>query len=99
MLREGRRVRAPVLDVFVATNELDRPRLAVIVPLYGNPVVLRNRIRRRLREAARTGWLPEAFRDGLGLDVVVRAKPGAFGTSYERLRASLLEALEAACGD
>lgn len=67
-----------------------------MVPLHGRPAVERNRLRRRLREVARREWLPRALEEGGALDVVVRARPDAYGASFDELRSSLLSALEAA---
>ena len=72
-------------------------RIAIVVPRHGHTAVARNRLRRRLSELMRTRWVPTARRHGRKVDIVVRAKPGAYGASYERLRESLSERMEAAC--
>lgn len=91
-------MRATPFDVFfVGRSDLGRPRIAVIVPRYGHTAVARNRVRRRLSEALRTGWLAHAHAAGCGVDLVVRAKPAAYGASYGSLRAALDRAVESAC--
>lgn len=90
-------MRAPAFDLFVHPTDRERPRIAVIVPRYGHTAVARNRVRRRLSEALRTGWLPAAHRAGCGVDLVVRAKPGAYRASYGALRSALDRAVESAC--
>jgi ribonuclease P protein component len=97
VLRAGTRVRTKPFDVFALGSGGDHPRIAVIVPLYGHTAVARNRVRRRLREALRTGWLRATHAQGRGVDLVVRAKPAAYEASYGSLRAALDRALESAC--
>lgn len=74
-----------------------RSRFAVVVPRYGHGAVERNRVKRRLRELVRREWLPAARSRGSSVDVVLRAKPTAYGVSYERLRESLEGPLSDAC--
>jgi ribonuclease P protein component len=83
--------------VFAIQSGHGRPRVAVIVPLCGHTAVARNRVRRRLREALRTGWLAAAHATGLGVDLVVRAKPAAYEASYGSLCTALERALESVC--
>jgi ribonuclease P protein component len=65
-----------------------------VVPRYGNSAVLRNRVKRRLREALRLEVLPRL--DGLaqGVDVLVRARREAYGVPYARLAGELVEWLD-----
>jgi ribonuclease P protein component len=75
------------LEARAAASLLFRPRIGVIVPKYGRNIVDRNRVKRRLRELARTRLLPSAGT----LDIIVRAKPGAYGTSFSQLAAEVAE--------
>lgn len=56
------------------------------MPKYGHGSVDRNRLKRRLREVARTGLLPALP----AVDVVVRALPHAYQADFETLRDQLL---------
>jgi len=64
----------------------------VIVPRYGHSAVDRNKVKRRLRDLARTELLPALVASPLALDVVIRAAPSAYGASYDTLRAALKKA-------
>lgn len=75
------------LEARAAASLLFRPRIGVIVPKYGRNIVDRNRVKRRLRELARIRLLPSAGR----LDIVVRAKPGAYGTAFTQLAVEIEE--------
>lgn len=91
-MRHGRRVRAGGVDLFRADSPTGRPRAGVVVPLHGRSAAARNRLRRRLREIARRDLLPRAFAAGVAEDLVLRARPDAYGRSYRSLRDPLLEA-------
>lgn len=82
-----------MVDAYVDESPAGRSRVGIVVPAYGHTLAERNRLRRRLREIARREWLPRAPRDGAGPDLVIRARPAAYGVSYRSLRDSLLEAL------
>ena len=69
------------LEARASASLLFHPRVGVIVPKYGRNIVDRNRVKRRLRELARTRLLPLVG----NLDIIVRAKPGAYGTSFRQL--------------
>ena len=68
-----------------------------MTPRYGRTAVARNRVRRRLSEVARRRLLPALESGGLNVDVIVRAKPAAYETSYRMLQTSLTHSLELAC--
>ncbi|MFV1986359.1 MAG: ribonuclease P protein component [Gemmatimonadota bacterium] len=89
VLRSGSRISGSFVDVFAAPSPNHRPRIGVVVPRYGNTAVARNRVRRRLKEFARREWMPMARSMGSDHDVILRAKPAAYGASYQRLRDSL----------
>jgi ribonuclease P protein component len=69
----------------------------VIVPRYRRPVVARNRVKRRLREALRREVLPRLDAAGLHLDVLVRARREAYAASYAHLRDELVGWTERRC--
>lgn len=76
------------LEARAAASLLLHPRVGIVVPKYKNNIVSRNRVRRRLRELARIRLLPN-----LGsVDLLVRAKPPAYATTFEQL-ASDVEAI------
>ena len=54
-----------------------------MVPKHTHTAVERNRLKRRLRELARTGLLPRLAESRL--DVVIRAKPEAYRPSFAEL--------------
>lgn len=97
--REGRRHASGPVELFARPSPAGRPRLAVVVPRHGRTIVERNRVRRRLREIARRDWLPEAVARGAAIDVVVRARPEAYGASFDELGDSLRSGLEAVSWD
>ncbi len=67
------------------------------MPRYGRSTVQRNRVRRRLREIARRDLLPRAFHAGVALDLILKAKPSAYGRSLGKLRAAIAGRLEELC--
>lgn len=69
--------------------------MAVVVPRHGRTIVQRNRLRRRLREIVRRGWLPDAVERGRAVDVVIRARAAAYEAGFRELESNLLLALEA----
>ena len=76
------------LEARASASLLHHPRVGVVVPKYKHTIVSRNRVRRRLRELARIRLLPN-----LGnVDLLLRAKPLAYATSFKQL-ASDVEAI------
>jgi ribonuclease P protein component len=75
----------PLLVVYVAPNELDRTRVGITVSGRVGKAVVRNRVRRRLREAlsARFARLPS------GVDIVIAARPASAAASWPELCAAL----------
>ena len=59
----------------------------------------RNLLRRRLREIGRRGVLPELARRGCAVDLLVRARPGAYAARFPELEAELLRLSEGLCPD
>lgn len=64
-------------------------RVGLIVPLHKNSAVARNRLKRRLRELARTCLLPSDLR----ADVVIRVRPEAYTATFEALSTDIIRAL------
>lgn len=97
MFRAGRRRRCGPLDIYLRPASAGRPpRIGVVVPSHGHTIVERNRLRRRLRELLRTGWLAEECDRAAPRDLLVRAGAGAYGRSFAELRADLCDCLEQA---
>ena len=69
------------LDARASASLLLHPRVGVVVPKYRRNIIDRNRTKRRLRELARTRMLPILRR----IDVLLRAKPEAYGASFDQL--------------
>ena len=88
LAREGKRIRTPSLDVRVRMSSGANGRIGFIVPKYGQTAVRRNRLKRILRELARTTLLDalRASSAGLVMDIVMRARPAAYEASNEALR-------------
>jgi ribonuclease P protein component len=69
------------LEARASASLLLYPRVGIVVPKHRHKIVDRNRVKRRLRELVRSKLLP-----GLqGIDVLVRAKPEAYDSSYSQL--------------
>jgi len=86
LFASGRRAADRLLVVISAPGEPDRTRVAFVVGKRVGGAVVRNRLRRRLREALR------ALRDRLppeGLDLIVLGRQPAGAASYGQLAASL----------
>jgi ribonuclease P protein component len=69
------------LEARLSASLLLYPRVGVVVPKYGRTIVDRNRTKRRLRELARLRLLPVIDR----VDVLLRAKPQAYHSSFDQL--------------
>ena len=85
MVREGKRVRTEHIDLRAAAYPLHHPRVGFIVPKHKQTSVARNRLKRRLREIVRRRLLPTLP----PIDLVVRARPEAYGASFEALETEL----------
>ena|SRR5690349_13387302 len=66
-------------------------RVGIVVPKHGHSAVRRNQLKRALRELARLVIL-SALRARSGapeMDVVMRARPSAYGASHEMLQSEI----------
>lgn len=83
---EGRRRSAPLCTVFYRSNGLSESRLGLTVPVSVGNAVIRNRVKRRVREAFR---MNRAAIPG-GWDIVVNPRPGAAKVPFPALVRHLL---------
>ena len=77
------------LVLYVAPNELDRARVGITVSSRVGNAVVRNRVRRRLREALRA----RLERLASGHDIVVVARPASAEATWSELSSALDAAL------
>ena len=86
---EGRRRRAPLCTVFYLANGLSYSRLGITVPRALGKSVLRNRVKRRLREIFRVNRtaLPG------GWDIVLNPGQRVAATPFPRLEGEILRLL------
>ena len=97
LFRRGKRRRTRHFDVFVASSPAPYPRLGLVVPRHKQKVVRRNLVKRRLRELARTEVLPRLREAGRPLDVMLRARPEAYGATFAEMHEELVRLTEALC--
>jgi ribonuclease P protein component len=83
VFQQGRHNSARLLAVRTVTNELEVSRYAFAIPKRVGKAVVRNRVRRRLREILRALPLSE------GYDVVISVRPEAASSSFDGLRQEL----------
>lgn len=88
IMTQGKRRRTDHLDLFTRPSPAGQSRLAVIVPRYRHSAVLRNQLRRRLREIGRRHVLPVL---GAPTDIAVRARAAAYVATFQQLRAELVQ--------
>ena len=88
---KGKQAVTPYMVVYCRRNRLDDNRLGYTVSVKLGHAVVRNRIRRRLREIARLN----AARLQPGWDIVVVARVRAVGAPYAKLDAAFLKACAA----
>jgi ribonuclease P protein component len=92
---EGRRLHGHLLVIFVSPGDGSGPRLGITVTRRAGGAVVRNRLRRRVREAFRRAAATRALGP---LDFVVNVSPRAARTPYEELRNELNRLLDRAAG-
>ena len=87
--RQGTACRGRLFSLHAFPNEIDIPRLGLSVSKKVGNAVTRNAVRRRLREVFHSTIerIPGSF------DLVVSAKPGAAGATFEELSQEFLRAL------
>lgn len=85
--REGKRIRTAHLDARVHASPLAHPRIGFVVPKYGHTAVLRNRLKRRLRELARVELLPHLP----PVDLVIKARREGYDADFAMLRVEVGE--------
>lgn len=88
--RTGRRRHGALAILYFVPNELGHPRLGITASRKVGPAVVRQRIKRRIKEVYRRwkdrGKLP-------ALDLVVHLKPEARQADFQALKAELLRLL------
>ena len=87
--RRGKSAVSPCMVVYCQKNRRDQSRLGVTVSTKLGHAVVRNRVRRRMREIYRLN------RGGMlsGYDVIVVARTRAVETSYQKLERQYLRCL------
>jgi ribonuclease P protein component len=97
LFRRGKRSKTRHLDAFVSPSPAGVSRFGVVVPKHKRTIVLRNRLKRRLRELARTVLLPALRNRGAPFDVLLRARPEAYTASFADLRDEVAALTEELC--
>jgi ribonuclease P protein component len=80
--RAGRRLRTEHLEVRAIDSLLSHARVGVVVGKFGHTIVERNKLRRRLRELARTRLIPLTG----ATDIVVRSLPVGYQATFDDLK-------------
>lgn len=86
--KSGGRASDSMLLLAAVPNELNRQRVGLSVSNRVGGAVVRNRVKRRLREIFRTELEPANGDSDAGWDFVVTARPQAAEATYEELRRS-----------
>jgi ribonuclease P protein component len=73
------------LDVRVLASPLGLSRIGIVVPRHQHSAVDRNKLKRRLRELARTELLP-MVRGIAAIDIAIRARREAYAANMDALR-------------
>jgi len=79
--RTGKRTLTTHFEVRASDSLFSQGRIGVIVPKFGKTIVERNRLRRQLREIARTILLPQVGTR----DVLIKVQPSAYGVHFRSL--------------
>jgi ribosomal protein L34/ribonuclease P protein component len=80
--RTGKRLRTEHLEVRARCSPFCPVRVAVVVSKRGHTIVQRNRLKRRLRELARTRIIPGRAK----LDLVIRSLSTAYDATFQQLK-------------
>ena len=75
-------MKAQLLDVRRLDSPAGHVRVAIVVPKHGHTAVLRNKLKRRLRELARRELLSRPA----SCDILLRARREAYGATFDLLR-------------
>lgn len=89
-MTQGKRRRTDHLDLFTRPSPFDHSRLMVVVPRHTQTAVLRNQLRRRIKEIGRRDILPALETP---TDVGIRARAKAYGVTFDLLRLEMIAAL------
>ena len=92
--RQGRSAGTALLTLGWAANDLERCRLGYAIGKRIGGAVIRNRIKRRLREIMRLQI--KAGHLAPGYDLVLIARPGAAQASYQQLATDVIHLLQRA---
>ena len=92
--REGRRVSVSGFKIVVRDNGLGYPRLGLAVSRKVGNAIVRNKMKRRLREIFRR----QRQRFPFPADIVVIPYRGSADLSFEQLQSTVLGAIESGCG-
>ncbi len=84
------------LVVFFMVNALPHPRLGLAVHRRLGTAVLRNKLKRRMRDAFRDSLSLLSHADGRNLDMVVQFRSTAEAPTIEECKQAMLQAAEAA---
>src|SRR6266550_3075703 len=79
--RTGKRMQTERLEARASASLLLYPRVGLVVPKHRRKIVERNLVKRRLRELVRVQLLPKLE----GVDVLIRAKAEAYGSTFGQL--------------
>lgn len=90
---DGRKLHGALLTVFVRPNGIDRDRVGITITKRVGNAVVRNTVRRRLREIFRVE-APGRGPSEKGYDLVVNVKDVAREAPFEALRGEVVKQLE-----
>ena len=92
--RTGRRVGTPHMTLFALPNSHDRSRLGLVASRRVGPAVVRNRMKRRLRELFRRHTvLSSSLQTSRRFDVVIVARSGLASVAFSAVEAEFASAI------
>lgn len=89
---QGQNFHTPLFSAFFLKVETDERRVGFTVTRKIGNAVVRNRCKRRLREALRKQF--GEFENTLGFDLVINAKSGLVEAEFSRIEETLAKALK-----